>query len=214
MPRTRNKAKLETARARMYHDLIFENAERVFAEEGFAESSMQDLAAESGVSLKTVYATFPGKDDIYREILTVRGAGLLEVMQSGAEAEGTALERLGIGLRAIIDYLAEHEAFFRILIQEGQAWGLNPRGESGRESWEAGLAAVRSILEDGMASGEFLAGDLDLLTPTVNAVLQVQLAGLLDRSAEPDPEAMTDAILVTLERMLCGGDRSARPAAA
>lgn len=214
MSRTRNKAKLETARARMYHDLIFESAERVFSEEGFAESSMQDLAAESGVSLKTLYATFPGKDDIYREILTVRGTGLLEVMQAAAAAQGTALERLGIGLHAIIAYLVEHQAFFRILLQEGHAWGLDPRSGNARTSWEAGLNAVRRILEDGMKTGEFLAGDLDLLTPTVNAVLQVQLAGLLDRSEEPDPTAITDAILVTLQRMLCGGDRDTQTAAA
>ena len=214
MPRTRKKDKLDTARARMYHDLIFENAERVFAEQGFNESSMQDLAAESGVSLKTVYATFPGKDEIYREILAVRGGGLLSVMKASAAAQGTALERLGTGLRAIVAYLIEHEAFFRIVLQEGHAWGLHPRGEEARHAWGEGMNTVRGILEDGMASGEFLAGDLDLLTPTVNAVLQVQLAGLLDREDEPDADAITDAILVTLERMLCSGDRSARPAAA
>ncbi len=62
----------------MYHELVFECAERVFAEEGFAESTMQDLAAEAGISLKTLYATFPGKDEIYREILAKRGDGLLD----------------------------------------------------------------------------------------------------------------------------------------
>ena len=64
----------------MYHDLVFDCAERVFAEEGFAESTMQDLAAEAGISLKTLYATFPGKDEIYREILAVRGGGLLDAI--------------------------------------------------------------------------------------------------------------------------------------
>ena len=210
MPRPRKKDRLETARARMYHDLIFENAERLFAEEGFAESSMQDLAAESGVSLKTLYATFTGKDEIYREIVTVRGTGLLAVMAEASEGEGSALQRLRDGVHAIVVYLVEHQPFFRILLQEGQAWGLNPRGARVREAWTAGLVAVRRILEDGIASGEFLPGDLDLLTPTVNAVLQVQLAGLLDRPGEADPDAMTDAILVTLQRMLCGaeGDRA------
>ena len=79
MARPSKKSNLAAARARMYHELIFECAERVFSEQGFDDSTMQDVAAEAGVSLKTLYATFPGKDDIYREILEVRSHGLLEV---------------------------------------------------------------------------------------------------------------------------------------
>ena len=114
MPRDRNKSNLAAARVRMYHDLVFECAERVFAQEGFAESSMQDLAAEAGISLKTLYATFPGKDDIYREILSERGKGLLAAIGEAREAGGTATERLRIGIRGVVAYLTEHEQFFRI----------------------------------------------------------------------------------------------------
>jgi AcrR family transcriptional regulator len=209
LPRSRKKSNLAAARARMYHDLVFESAERVFAEEGFAESTMQDLAAEAGISLKTLYATFPGKDDIYRAILAERGAGLLEAIGRVNDAEGGALARLAVGIRGIVAYLIEHERFFRILLQEGQAWGLNPRGEDARATWNAGLSAVRNALADGIASGEFLPGDPDLLAPTVNAIVQVQLAGLLDRPAEPDPDAISDEILRSLRRLLCGDDAGA-----
>jgi len=190
----------------MYHDLVFECAERVFAEEGFAESSMQDLAAEAGISLKTLYATFPGKDDIYKEILAVRGAGLLAAIAGAHDAEGSAMERIAIGVRGIVEYLVEHQRFFRILLQEGQAWGLNPRGQEARENWKSGLAAVREVLVDGMREGEILPGDPDLLAPSVNAILQVQLAGLLEREGTPDPDAISREILGTLARMLCGSE--------
>lgn len=216
MTRPRKKSNLVAARARMYHELIFDCAERLFAEEGFAESTMQDLAAEAGISLKTLYAAFPGKDEIYREIVVTRGRGLVEVVATAATGEGTALERLREGLRRIIAYLIEHKAFFRILLQEGRAWGLDPRGEGARDAWRAGHDSVRNVLEDGISSGEFLEGDPDLLAATVNAVLQVQLAALLDRSKDPDPEEISDKILVTLRRMLCGADAPAgrtRPAA-
>jgi AcrR family transcriptional regulator len=188
----------------MYRDLVFECAERVFAEEGVAESSMQDLAAEAGISLKTLYATFPGKQDIYREILAERGAGLVAAVDRASRAEGTALERLRIGLRDIVRYLMEHERFFRILLQEGHAWGLDPRSGSGRESWESGLSILTDVLKQGIASGEFLPADPDLLAPTINAILQVQLSRLLAREEEPDADAIADEILVTLDRMLRG----------
>jgi AcrR family transcriptional regulator len=214
LTRTRKKSNLAAARARMYHDLVFECAERVFAEEGFAESTMQDLAAEAGISLKTLYATFPGKQDIYHAILAERGAGLLAAIGRVHQVEGSALERLAAGIRGIVAYLIEHERFFRILLQEGQAWGLDPRGEEARSAWQAGLEAVRSVLAEGIESGELLPGDPDLLAPTVNAILQVQLAGLLERSDEPDPETISDVILSSLRRLLCGREAGAPDRAA
>ena len=93
------------------------------------------------------------------------------------------------------------------MLQAGQAWGLNPRGDEARDSWEAGLAAVREVLAEGIGSGEFLPGDPDLLAPTVNAVLQVQLAGILDRGGPLDPRAISDEIMISLRRLLCGGSR-------
>lgn len=192
----------------MYRDLVFECAERVFAEKGFSESSMQDLAAEAGISLKTLYATFPGKEDIYKEILEVRGLGLLKAIGEITQTEGTALAKFEVGITGIVDYLIDHQRFFRILLQEGQAWGLNPRGEQAQATWEAGLVTVREILVGGIESGEFLPADLDLLAPTVSAILQVQLAGLLDRGDETDAEAISGQILETLRRLLCsGGDQ-------
>ncbi len=214
MPQLKKKSNLATARARMYRDLVFECAERVFAEKGFSESSMQDLAAEAGISLKTLYATFPGKDDIYKEILSVRGLGLLKAIGDVSQAEATtALARIEIGIRGIVGFLMEHQRFFRILFQEGQAWGLNPRGEEARATWEAGLVTVREILVGGIESGEFLPADPDLLAPTVSAVLQVQLAGLLDRGDEIDSDVISGQIVETLRRLLCGGDRKSAAAA-
>ena len=204
MPKDRKKSNLAAARTRMYHDLVFECAERTFGETGFAESSMQDLAAEAGISLKTLYATFPGKDDIYKEILAVRGLGLLEAIRLVQSAEGTPTERLAIGVRGIVSYLVEHPDFFHILLQEGHGWGLAPRGEEARVNWQAGISTVRDLLADGMKTGEFLPGDPGLLAPTVNAVLQAQLAGLLERNAELNVDAISDEILRTMMRLLCG----------
>src|SRR5215510_15087642 len=119
---------LEAARSRMYHDLIFECAERVFAEKGFDECTMQDVATEAGISLKTLYATFPGKNEIYNEIQAVRGMAFLERVRSANE--GNALDRFESGLRAFVSFLIDHDAYRMILLREGQAWGLDPANEN------------------------------------------------------------------------------------
>ena len=53
---------------------------------------MQDIASEAGVSLKTVYASFPGKQEIYNEIMEVRGRAMSgAVAQAYAEAGADGL---------------------------------------------------------------------------------------------------------------------------
>jgi AcrR family transcriptional regulator len=195
---------LEAARSRMYHDLIFECAERVFAEKGFDESTMQDVAAEAGISLKTLYATFPGKNEIYAEIQAVRGVAFLEAVRSGAGG-GTALEQLEFGLRAFVTFLVEHDAYRRILLREGQAWGLNPAASEAREHWRAGTSYVGGVLRQGMNEGVFYEGDEELLAATVTAVMQVQLAGRIYRAGTgtPDADEIVRGTLVVLRRMLC-----------
>lgn len=195
---------LEAARARMYHDLVFERAERLFAERGFDETPIQDVAADAGISLKTLYAAFPAKNDIYAEILAVRGAAFVEATTSGAAVEGTGLERMRASLAAIVDFLVEHDSFRRILLQEGRAWGLDPRTPSERGAWLAGIEQAAQLVRQGIGEGIFHDEDPELLAVTMLSVIQVQLSMLLERAGEePDPESIADQIFVSLRRMLC-----------
>ena len=194
---------LEAARTRMYHDLIFDCAERVFAERGFDESTMQDVAADAGISLKTLYATFPGKNEIYAEIQAVRGMAFLERVRSANE--GSALEKFESGLRAFVSFLIDHDAYRKILLREGQAWGLDPAAENTREHWRAGVTHVAAVLRQGMDEGVFYEGDAELLAASVTAVMQVQLAGRLYRAGggKADAEEIVRGTLLILRRMLC-----------
>jgi len=206
---------LEAARTRMYHDLIFECAERVFAEKGFDECTMQDVASEAGISLKTLYATFPGKNEIYAEIQAVRGIAFLDRVRAGG-AGGSALDKLEAGLRAFVSFLVDHDAYRRILLREGHAWGLDPTTENTREYWRAGVDHVSAVLRQGMDEGVFHEGDPELLAATVTSVMQVQLAGRLFRAGnQPDAEEIASGTLVVLRRMLCvHPDAPSRPALA
>jgi len=194
---------LEAARSRMYHDLIFDCAERVFAEKGFDECTMQDVAAEAGISLKTLYTAFPGKNEIYAEIQAVRGTAFLDQVR-GAGDGTTALDKLDAGIRAFVTYLVEHDAYRRILLREGHAWGLDPVTENTREHWRAGVTHVAAVLRQGMDEGVFHDGDAELLAASVTAVMQVQLAGRLFRSGnQSNAREIADGTLVVLRRMLC-----------
>ena len=202
MARSPARSRLELARERMYRDLVFESAEHVIAEKGLEATTMQEIAAEAGISLRTLYAAFPSKEELVAEVQRVRGEGIVaEIAQSIEAAPSEPLAQLAGGVRGYVDFLLAHPSFLRIHLREGRAWGLEPRGGDA-EGWRAGLGRFAAILRTGMAQGLFHEGDPDFLAMLGAAVMQVHMAHIA-RATQQDAEALTSEILVQLHRLYC-----------
>ncbi|HUE38933.1 MAG TPA: helix-turn-helix domain-containing protein, partial [Candidatus Binatia bacterium] len=147
MDKRRRGSRLAAAKASMYRDLVFTSAERIFAQRGFDGATMQAVAAEAGISLKTLYATFPGKEEIYREIRKQRAKEFLEHAARSVRHDGTVMQRLARGMRAYVDFLLGHREYFRIQLREGRGWGLDPADDS-RSEWHSGLQLQASLMRE------------------------------------------------------------------
>ena len=202
MARNTARSRLELARERMYRDLVFESAEHVIAERGLEATTMQEIAGEAGISLRTLYAAFPSKEELVAEVQRVRGEGIVARIAEGMDgAEDGPLARLAGGVRGYVDFLLDHPSFLRIHLREGRAWGLEPRGGDA-EGWRTGLGRFAEILREGMAQGLFHEGDPDFLALVGAAVMQVHMAHIA-RATPKDAEAMVNEILVQLHRLFC-----------
>jgi AcrR family transcriptional regulator len=74
----------------------------------------------------TIYAIFPGKEDLFRGILDRRGQQMLQVARDGAHSDPDpriALDRL---IEAYIDYFIAHPSFLRMHLRLGTSWVLGP----------------------------------------------------------------------------------------
>jgi AcrR family transcriptional regulator len=198
-----SKTRLEAARQRMYRELVFDCAEHLFAERGFDESSMQDIAAEAGISLKTVYSVFPGKNEIYQEIQVLRGLQFLSAVNEGLDEGETPIEKLSCGVRAYVDFLLAHENFLKIHLRERVAWGLGPSTDEAVKTWEQGIAKFTKVLQLGMARGDFHDGDPAMMAMMGIAIMQVQLARLADGANPVRASELAEEILLQLERLFC-----------
>jgi AcrR family transcriptional regulator len=185
----------------MYHDLVFESAECVFGDKGFDHATMQDVAHEAGISLKTLYTYFAGKQEIYAEIQRVRGASFVEFVLARTALGSEPLERLALWVRAYVDFLFAHRDWLHIHLQIGTSWGLRPTEEGAAEYWQQGLEGVGGILASGMQAGLFHETDSNRLAAIVLAVMQVQVAQAVE-AAESDAEQVAAEIMVQLERLL------------
>jgi AcrR family transcriptional regulator len=195
--------RIREARREMYRRVITEAAEAVFSDKGFADARMGDVALEAGISLKTLYATFAGKVELFEAIRAVR---IEEVMSlTGAVSEGPPLDVLMNRVRVSVEYLLANPHFLRIHLREGNAWAIQPNEVAGDtpDRWRANLSEQAKTIQQGIDEGVLENGDPELLAKMVNAVYQVQLADWLEREETAPPTVLVERIQAYVKRLLC-----------
>ena len=195
-------SRLKDARSRMYQDLIFESAEHVFGEKGFEKATMQEVAAEAGVSLKTVYASYPGKRDLYDAIMLARGRSMFEAVAAAHAIAQGPLEKLVTGTRAFVGYLFDHQAWSRIHVRSQTSWAMRPEGEGAAALWDEGQRAHVEMLSEGIEAGVFWEDDPTEMALMIRAMTRVQVVNAIAQG-EDDVEVIANRLIVRLLRMVC-----------
>ncbi len=90
---------------------ILRGAARAFARTGFAHTSMEDVAAECGVTRLILYRHFETKEDLYRAILN----GVFERMGEELRVGLATQERRGLGARILLTVARDEPAAFTLL---------------------------------------------------------------------------------------------------
>jgi AcrR family transcriptional regulator len=98
---------------------ILEAAERIFGERGYQGTSMDDVAAEVGVSKPLIYQYFGSKDGLFLACLARLRVQLLETVSDAVMAAADAEDALYEGFLAWFRFLDEHPQAWSVLIDEG-----------------------------------------------------------------------------------------------
>lgn len=91
-------------------EAIVRAAARTFARAGYAQSSMEDIAAAAGITKLIVYRHFASKEALYRAVLQGTFEHLAGALRRAPEAQG-----YGLGARALLAVARGDEAGFRLL---------------------------------------------------------------------------------------------------
>ncbi len=178
MANRRLQDKARQARTDLYREHVLDAAEEVFAERGFENAKLQEISRRAGVSMGTIYAVFPGKEDLFRGILDRRGQQMLQVARAGAQSDPdprVALDRL---IEAYIDYFVAHPGFLRMHLRLGTSWVLGPAiGSPGQVQLWAEIHALQAeLMRRGVAAAAFIEEDPAFLAKIFSALDQVLLA--------------------------------------
>jgi AcrR family transcriptional regulator len=144
-----------SARRELVEAQIYEQATRLFAERGFAGTSLQDIADAMGMTRSALYYYVRNKDQLLAQLVTEITEGPAEAIEEIGARDLDAVDKLRALVRLVAGRQANNAARFRLVIRS--------ESELPAELAAAQETAKRRVLEgfvrvidQGVASGEFL----------------------------------------------------------
>jgi AcrR family transcriptional regulator len=95
---------------------LIEVALRVFAEKGFHDTAMTDIAEEAGVTKPVLYQHFPSKHELYAELLTDVGRQLEDTIVKAVTAAASPREMVEDGFAAYFRFVDDHRSAFQLFL--------------------------------------------------------------------------------------------------
>jgi AcrR family transcriptional regulator len=157
-------------RAENQRERIMVEAAMLFGRSGFDASSLNDLAAETGISKAGIYHYFKTKQDVYDAIIIQTLQGLFDHVSAAVESATRPQEKLLAFMTAHADFFERNYwAFLCMLVGfSGMSAPISRHDAVAlREGYEH---LLRGIIADGVRQGEFR--DVDPAT-TGRAVLSM-----------------------------------------
>lgn len=111
--------------------LLVAAAEETFADRGYTQAGLADVATLAGVSKTLLYHYFPdGRPELYREVMERLVSEVVDVVRAAVQAPTASEQRLAGLAAALVRYFGEHADAYRLLILE--PWGSGDPGVVGQ----------------------------------------------------------------------------------
>ena len=94
---------------------LLHHAEQLFAQRGYEETRMIDIAHAAGVAKGLVYWYFENKETLFEEIVVDMGRRLRRVQSRAVEGIDDPLERLYVGTAESVRFIAENHRLYGII---------------------------------------------------------------------------------------------------
>jgi AcrR family transcriptional regulator len=144
-------------------------AVEAFAERGYHATTTRDIAGRAGMSPAALYIHYKTKEELLHRISRIGHDKALDIVRGAAQGGGSAAERLTDAVRSFVRWHAGQHTTARVVQYELEALGPEARAEivALRRQTDA---AVRGIIADGVAAGDF---DVPDVPGTTLAVLSL-----------------------------------------
>jgi len=176
---------------------LLDAARRVFAEKGFHEAKVGDIARAASIAKGTVYLYFPDKRSIFSELIDH-----LFLRLSGAilrvDTDGDVINQVKHNIRAVLGVLLDDPDSMRILF--AHAGGVDRTFSEKIDAFYDGLKQMLAeSLEEGQGLGIVADGDPRLYAAFTLGALKELLTEVTQNSQPRTREALVEAVYGLLE---------------
>lgn len=144
---------------------VLHEAQKLFAERGFKETNLNDVAERLGFRRQALYYYFKSKDEILWELIERSGRALEESAQPAFDANLTPSEKLREIVRNHVRQVLTNPDAFRVQFDEITKLP-GKHGDALRKSRAAYVRRVARVISDGQRDGVFVD-----VPPTAQALL-------------------------------------------
>lgn len=134
---------------------ILRAAARLFAEKGYAASSLNELAAAMNYSKGAIYNYFSSKQEIYDAIIILSLTGLHDASAAAVAGVGDPAERLKRFMMAHARFLADHHDSFVTMLVGFSGMADVALKQDALALRDAHEGLLRAVVADGVAAGLF-----------------------------------------------------------
>jgi AcrR family transcriptional regulator len=156
-------------------DEILHVAEKLFAERGYRETGLNEVAEQLGFHRQAIYHYFKSKDDILLELIGRAGEALDVSADPIFRSDLSPEDKLTELVRNHIRQVLSHAAVCRIQFQELDKIA-GPRGDELRKSRAAYVRRFAAVIRDGQAKG--------VVVDTPNTTLALLIIGMCNWMTE------------------------------
>jgi TetR/AcrR family fatty acid metabolism transcriptional regulator len=191
---------------------ILDAAVRVFADKGFTQCRVSDIAEEAGVAYGLVYHYFDSKDQVLDTLFVERWDVMVELISDIDKEAIPARDKLYAITSFIVDSYRHDPDLMKVIIVEVTR-AANSFGQTHLDSIRKAYARIGDIVAKGQADGEFK----DDITPqfaalafygAIEQVLTGWIFGFLPRGDEEYEQAKSFIV-----NTICGGLDAAKATA-
>lgn len=140
-------------------DKILDCAEELFARRGYAGIGLAEVAERVGLGKSSLFHHFRSKSQLYAAVVARILDRIETPLTAALAAGGTPVVRLERWVDALVDTLARHPTYARLLLrslfEDDDLAGELPEEREANETIRRLVAALARLLKEGMAAGAF-----------------------------------------------------------
>jgi TetR/AcrR family transcriptional regulator len=174
--------------------VVLRVAAELFAERGFAATSVREVVERAGCTKPTLYYYFQNKEQLFTELLRESTAAFTDVVRRELSRPGTVRDRFENTLRATLAYLDQDPVTLRLLMSAERHPDQGQPAFDFEALRQEHLALCKELLREGAASGETRA-DIDLDEAALAFFGMVDHRLCLSLSGRPLPPDYADQVL-------------------